>query len=84
MQKRLGEAALNAVLHLPSMRLFARELRSLKPGLLLHLPLQRSAPAELRVGGVAVYRAQPVRANEHRAARLVHLLDAPGTGGETP
>ena len=82
MEKRLGEAALKAVLHLPSMRLFARDLRNLKPGSLLQLPLQRNAPAELRVGGVAVYRAQPVRANEHRAARLVQLLDAPGTGGD--
>ena len=83
MGKRLGEAPVKAVLHLPSMRLHSRDLQSLQPGSLLHLPLQRNTPAELRVGGVAVYRAQPVRTNEHRAAHLMQLLDTPGRGGDT-
>jgi flagellar motor switch protein FliM len=81
MVKRLGEATVKAQLHLPQMRLYAPDLRSLKAGSLLPLPLQRTAPAELRVGGVAVYRAQPVRSGEHRAARLVQFLNTPGNAG---
>lgn len=83
MEDRLGKAGLRAQLHLPSMRLFAHQLRALEAGSVLHLPLQRTTAAELRIGGVTVYRAEPVRANSRRAARLLQLADAHATkGGE--
>lgn len=75
MLQRLGAAGLRAQLHFPAMRLHAEELRSLKVGALLCLPLLRGVSAEIRVGGVAVFRALPVRAGEHRAAQIEHALE---------
>lgn len=80
MAYRLRGAGLQATLNFPVMRLRASDLRALQPGSLLPLPLPRGAPAELRVGGVAVYRAEPVRAGEHRAARVTHALDGDAEG----
>ena len=76
MSQRMGAAGLQAQLHFPAMRLRAEDLRSLKPGSLLPLPLQRGVSAELHVGGVAVFRAQPVRAGDHRAAQIVHAMES--------
>lgn len=81
MEARLGKAITMAHLHLPAMRLFAHQLRSLQPGSVLQLPLQRATTAELRVGGVAVYRAEPVRANDRKAARLLGRADTPAPEG---
>jgi flagellar motor switch protein FliM len=83
MMHRLGGAGLQAQLHFPSMRLSAKDLRELQPGSLLPLPLPRGVSGELRVGGVAVFRAQPVRAGEHRAAQIVHAMESISTDGET-
>jgi flagellar motor switch protein FliM len=76
MSQRLGAACLCAHLQFPAMRLSAVDLRSLTPGSLLPLPLANGVSAELRVGDVAVFRAQPVRAGGHRAAQIAQLLDA--------
>ena len=82
MERRLGNASVRAQLHLPTMRIYAPDLRALKPGSLLPLPLQNAAAAELRIGGVAVYRARPVRYGEHRGAQITHAVELPGVGEE--
>jgi flagellar motor switch protein FliM len=58
------------VLQFPPMRLRAAELASLAPGTILRLPLARHESAELRVGGLQLGRAHPVRTGEHRGAQL--------------
>jgi flagellar motor switch protein FliM len=83
MELRLGNARLRIALHLPAMRLYAQDLRALKPGVTLPLPLQSGAAAELRVGNVAIYRARPVRYGEHRGAQLVQLVETLGTEAGT-
>jgi flagellar motor switch protein FliM len=66
----LGEASFGAVLQFPPLRLRARELADIVPGTILRLPLPRHSAAELRVGGIALGRARPVRMGEHRGAQM--------------
>lgn len=81
MLHRLRGAGVYATLHFPPMRMRTASLRSLQPGSLLPLPLARGVAAELRVGGVGVFRAEPVRSGEHRAARVMHALEFGRSGG---
>jgi flagellar motor switch protein FliM len=69
-RKLLGEASFGAVLQFPPLRLRARELADIVPGTILRLPLPRHSAAELRVGGIALGRARPVRMGEHRGAQM--------------
>lgn len=78
MELRVGNAKLRMALHLPAMRLYAQDLRALKPGATLALPLQSGVTAELRVGNVSIYRARPVRYGEQRGAQLMQLVETPG------
>jgi len=71
MLELMGEAKVEAVLQFPPLRLRARELAELVPGSVLRLPLQQHADAELRIDGLALGRAYPVRLGEHRGAQLV-------------
>lgn len=66
----MGEARVGAVLQFPLIRLRAAELAALEPGMILRLPLARSQVAELRVDGLRLGRAHPVRIGEHRGAQL--------------
>jgi len=66
----MAEAKFGAVLQLPPMRLSARSLQGLVPGQVLRLPLPRHAASELRVGGLPLFDAQPVRTGEHRGAQV--------------
>jgi flagellar motor switch protein FliM len=66
----MAEAQFGAVLEFPPMRLNARELADLAPGKVLRLPLPCQSVAELRVGGLPVFHAQPVRSGEHRGAQV--------------
>jgi flagellar motor switch protein FliM len=52
------------------MQLRASELVALAPGSILRLPLAKHATAELRVGGLLLGSAHPVRTGEHRGAQL--------------
>ncbi|HMF65442.1 MAG TPA: flagellar motor switch protein FliM [Edaphobacter sp.] len=70
MRELMGEAKVGAVLQFPPMRLRAVELAALEPGTILRLSLPRHEAAELRVGGLSLGRAYPVRAGEHRGAQL--------------
>jgi flagellar motor switch protein FliM len=66
----LGEASFGAVLQFPLLRLRARELADIVPGTILRLPLPRHSAAELRVGGIMIGKARPVRLGEHRGAQM--------------
>ena len=81
MMHRLRCARVHSALAFPVMRLRASELQVLQPGTLLCLPLVQGTPAELRVGGESVFRAEPVRAGEHRAAHIVHAVEETHNGG---
>lgn len=83
MELRVGSAKLQMALHLPAMRLYAQDLRELKPGVTLALPLQSGVMAELRASNVAIYRARPVRYGEQRGAQLIQLVETPSAETET-
>jgi flagellar motor switch protein FliM len=73
----MSESQFGAVLQFPPMRLNAQELADLAPDKVLRLPLPRQSMAELRVGGLPIFRAQPVRSGEHRGAQVQgHTVDA--------
>ncbi len=81
MMHRLRLAGVHSTLAFPVMRVRASDLQSLQPGSLLSLPLAQGASAELRAGGVPIFRAEPVRAGEHRAAQMAHALEITHEGG---
>ncbi len=81
MMHRLRGAHVHSTLAFPVMRLRASDLQSLQPGSLLPLPLAQGASAELRISGVPVFRAEPVRAGEHRAAQIAHVVETVHEGG---
>lgn len=70
MRELMGDAKFSAQLQFPSMQLRASELVALAPGSILRLPLAKHATAELRVGGLLLGSAHPVRTGEHRGAQL--------------
>ena len=57
-------------LQLPQVRIAAREIEDLQPGSVLRLGLSAGAPAEWRVAGQSLARAEPIRHGTHRAARI--------------
>ena len=66
----VGESLVGTVLQFPTVRLKAREIAALAEGSVLRLPLPRHSAAELRVGGLVLGKARPVRTGEHRGARM--------------
>jgi flagellar motor switch protein FliM len=73
----MAEAQFGASLQFPPMRLNAGELAQLVPGKVLRLPLARQSAAELRVGGLPMFQALPVRTGDHRGAQVKgHTVDA--------
>ncbi len=66
----LGTSLVGSVLQFPPVRLQARDIAALKEGSLLRLPLPRHTAAELKVGGLPLGSAWPVRVGEHRGARI--------------
>jgi flagellar motor switch protein FliM len=78
----MSEAQFGGVLQFPPMRLNAGELAALAPGKVLRLPLARHAIGELRVGGLPIFQAVPVRSGEHRGAQVRgHTAAAERDGG---
>jgi flagellar motor switch protein FliM len=69
----MAQAKVGAVLQFPPMRMQASRLAALEAGAVLRLPRPRHAAAELRIGGLAVGAAWPVRTGEHRGARLEQM-----------
>jgi flagellar motor switch protein FliM len=73
----MADAQFGAALQFPPMRLNAAELADIYPGKVLRLPLARQSAAELRVGGLPIFHALPVRTGEHRGAQVKgHTVDA--------
>jgi flagellar motor switch protein FliM len=66
----MADAKFGAALQFPAMRLNAGELAQLAPGKVLRLPLARNSAAELRVGGLPIFQALPVRTGEQRGAQV--------------
>jgi flagellar motor switch protein FliM len=57
-------------LQLPTVRLAASAIESLRPGAVLRLNVAANALSEWRVGGQRLFVAQPFRQGSHRAARI--------------
>jgi flagellar motor switch protein FliM len=57
-------------LQLPTVRLAASAIESLRPGAVLRLNVAANALPEWRVGGQRLFVAQPFRQGSHRAARI--------------
>jgi len=76
MTSLIEEARFGAVLQFPTMRLNARELANMMPGTVLRLPLPRQATAELKVGGLSIFHALPVRCGEQRGVQVKTFTDA--------
>ncbi len=70
MRELLAEAKVGAVLQFPTVRLMAAEVAGLTSGTVLRLPIPRHTIAELRVGGLSIGQARPVRLGEHRGAQM--------------
>lgn len=71
----MGGVKVGASLQFPAMRLRASELAALVPGTVLRLPLSKNSSSELRLGGLRLGRAYPVRSGDHRGAQLESGLD---------
>lgn len=75
--RQLMAAAKTGVsLQLPLMQIRASQIAELEPGTVLRLPIARHATSELRVGGLALTQARPVRSREHRGARLEGVVES--------
>ena len=81
MRELMGEVKFGAALQFPSMRLRASELTSMEPGMVLRLPLAKHAISELRIGGLQLGRAHPVRTGEHRGAQLEGEIESEDLSG---
>ncbi len=71
MEERVRQVKIGAALQLPSVRVSATELEAMHSGTVLRLGLPASTMAELRVAGMALFQAVPVRSGEHRGAQVV-------------
>jgi flagellar motor switch protein FliM len=63
-------------LQLPTMKLEAGSLESLKTGDVLRLPVNAGTLSEWRAGGETLARARAMRHGMHRAARIEHGLES--------
>jgi flagellar motor switch protein FliM len=70
LRELLAEAKVGSTLQFPPMRLQASKIAELEVGSVLRLPMPRHAAAELRVVGLSLGPAWPVRMGEHRGARM--------------
>jgi flagellar motor switch protein FliM len=71
-------------LQLPSVRLQAREIATLKPGAVLRLPIAKHESSELIVGGLSMGKARPVRSGDHRGALLNTMSIIQATSNNDP
>ncbi len=66
----LSDARVASVLQFPPMKIEAGRIAELEVGSVLRLPMPRHESAELKVLGLTLGPAWPMRAGEHRAARM--------------
>jgi flagellar motor switch protein FliM len=69
-RERMGQAKVGVALQLPPLRLRASDVASLEPGMVLRLPVARHESSEIRIGGLQLAKARPVRSGDHRGALL--------------
>ncbi len=82
MEARARHIRMGGALQLPSVRIPARVLENLEPGMLLRMDLSAQTAAEWRVAGRRLAAASAIRMGTHRAARIDSVRQA-GTGGVT-
>jgi flagellar motor switch protein FliM len=70
MRELMGQSRLGVTLQLPPIRLRASEVATLEPGTVLRLPVPRHESSEIRIGGLWLAKACPVRSGDHRGALL--------------
>jgi flagellar motor switch protein FliM len=71
MEERVRHVRVGAALQLPSVRVPASELEAMRPGTVLRLGVAASTVSELRIAGMSLFQAVPVRNGEHRGAQVV-------------
>ena len=71
MEERLQHVRFRGALQLPSVRIHATEIEALQPGSVVRLNLPATSAAELRIAGIPLFRAIPVRAGEHRGVQIM-------------
>jgi len=69
-EQLMREATFVASVRLPAVRIASREIQALKPGMVLELPLPKTTPAELLIGGLRLCAALPVGKGDRRGALL--------------
>ena len=70
MRELMGQSRVGVVLQLPPIRLRASDVATLEPGAVLRLPVPKHESSEIRVGGLQLAKARPVRCGDHRGALL--------------
>jgi len=70
MGERVQHIRLRGALQLPSVRIPATELDDLQVGSIVRLNLPATQVSELRISGIPLFHAVPVRADQHRGAQI--------------
>jgi len=84
MMTLLGQTNTGVALQLPSVTMPAEVIEGLKPGQIVRLPVHRHMPAILRVSGLQLFDAVPVRRAEYRAAKLIEARAYRNDTGTSP
>lgn len=66
----MGMSKVNVTLQLPPLRLRASAIASLEVGGVLRLPVAKHQNSEMRISGLQLAKARPVRSGDHRGALL--------------
>jgi flagellar motor switch protein FliM len=82
-EKRLLDCLFPVELAMPQLKVPLESLSRLAPGDLLPFPRSAAEPAVLQIDDVPLCSAVPVRANAHRAARVLALNAPPPPAGES-
>jgi flagellar motor switch protein FliM len=78
MRELMGGAVAGVTLQLPVVRLRASQIAGLEPGSVIRFPVSRHECLELRIGGLKLSGAWPVRSGDHRGARLDGTAESVG------
>jgi flagellar motor switch protein FliM len=80
----MAEVQVGSVLQFPTMKIHAAKIAELGVGSVLRLPMPRHAAAELKVIGLPLGPAWPVRLGEHRGARMEGIEEPAPASPEPP
>ncbi|GGH14736.1 flagellar motor switch protein FliM [Silvibacterium dinghuense] len=70
LRRSLGQTKVGAALQLPAFRVPARQIEEMAMPSLLRFPMSATVRPQMRIAGVPLYEAMPVRYGEHRGAQL--------------